>query len=171
MSDRPPLLPLLFDPFVREPEEITDSEETFYPTQETPQAAESNRRLPDGSDDDEEEQEVLPSEEEELVDEAGRNARLYQDRPEQVGDQRPGKLEREDEGTPPANATVDKQEETPQKVDTKSDMKNGSKRSASIVDGPKDEKRSVRPATTNEVPQHEHPEGNSTMTRGEKQGK
>ena len=169
MSERP-LLPFLFDTFVREPE-ITDSEETFYPTQETPQAAEPNRRLPDGSNDDEEEEEVLPSEEEEQVDEAGRNAPLYQDRREQGGDQWPEKRGEEDEGTPPANAMVDKQEEMPQKVDSKSEMRNGSKRPASIVDGPKDEKRSVRPAATDEVPQHEDPEGNSTTTRGEKQGK
>ena len=163
MSDRPPLLSFPYETSVREPDEITDSEETVYPTQETP--VDPNRRLPEGSDDDEEEQQV---------DEAGKNAPSYQDRPEQDGnksndgDQQPEKPEGADGGTPPANTMVfNQQEGTLQKVDTKSEMRSGLKRSAN--NGPKDEKRSVSPAAPNEVPPHGDPEGSST--RGGEQGK
>ena len=172
MSDRPPPSSFPYDTFVREPE-ITDSEEAVYSTQETP--VDPNRRLPDESDHDEEEQEVHPSEEEQQIDEAP----LNQDRPQQEdnksnGDQQPEKLvnegDLEDGGiTPPANAMADKKGETSQKVDTKSEMRSGMKRSANIVHGPEDEKPSVPPAVPTEVPPHGDPEGSST--RGGEQGK
>ena len=180
MSERPSWFESFYEP------EITDSDEPFYPTLETPFAEE--RPVPESSCDHDGKQEGPHSEQQrtkrsnETVNEtiktapSGAGERKQDDKESKDGDQQPEKQEGKDRRVTQSAKRMknDKDEEASHKDNTKSEIRSGLKWVTETLNGPHNEKRSVPPGISNKVPLPEDPEGKelelSSSTWGEEQG-